>query len=34
MEKESSYELLGRKVPCLDFVIILSVPVGKGDRTV
>ena len=34
MEKEVSYELIGSKGHCFDFIIILPVPVGKGDVTV
>jgi len=34
MEKESSYELMGSKGHCFDFIIILPVPVSKSDLTV
>ena len=34
MQKEASYELMGSKGLCSDFIIVLSVPVGKGDFTV
>jgi hypothetical protein len=34
MQKETSYELIGIKGHWLDFIVILPVPIGKGDFTV
>ena len=34
VEKEAPDELISSKSQCFDFIIILPVPVGKGDRTI
>jgi hypothetical protein len=34
MQKEASNELIGSKGSCSDSIIVLPVPVGKGDFTV